>query len=85
MWQERILCTLTALLKTKKMAIEVHNAAAPVADSAVSGLPSGGFRKRSDRPARQQTAHVAVRGKKLWVVAVVAGEMKEMVICRSRG
>lgn len=47
--------------QNKKMAIEVHNGAAPVADSAASGLLKWGIAMRSGRPARQlNRPHVPV-------------------------
>lgn len=39
--------------QNKKMAIEVHNGAAPVADSAASGLSRWGIAMRSSQPAQQ--------------------------------
>lgn len=39
--------------QNKKMAIEVHNGAAPVADSAASGLSRWGIARRSSQPAQQ--------------------------------
>lgn len=39
--------------QNKKMAIEVHNVAAPVADSAASGMPRWGIAMRSSQPAQQ--------------------------------
>lgn len=46
------------------MAIEVHNDAAPVADSAASGLPKWGIAMRSGWPARQHNRpHVRAAGR----------------------
>lgn len=49
-----------ALHNKKKMAIEVHNASAPVAGNAVFGLTKWGIVTRSGRPAGQRSRpHVA--------------------------
>lgn len=53
--------------QNKKMAIEVHNGAAPVADSAASGLPKWGIAMRSAWPARQHNRpHVRAAGEGKW-------------------
>lgn len=53
--------------KQKKMAIEVHNDDAPVADSAASGLPRWGIAMRSSWPARQHNRpHVRAAGEGEW-------------------
>lgn len=88
--------------RNKKMAIEVHSGAAPVADSAASGLPKWGIAMRSGRPAQQHSrSHVPVAAgeadgeqrrescrrdverRRGWMM-VVAGEIGEVVIIRSR-
>lgn len=64
-----------ALQNKKKMAIEVHNATAPVADDAVFGLPKWGIAMRSGRPASSTTQQTAC-------VAEERGEIGQQKSCR---